>query len=191
MHRRDLLLDLGAALATSRLLGRSLDDLWSLGAGVSHRLAATAPSPSGPLGLFSARQNEMVLTMAERILPRTDTPGARDARVNEFIAVMVAEWYEEEERIGFLNGLSDVDQRSQSLFGTGFLEAEPAQQDELLRGLEAEAVALREAGESSSRLFWPRMKGLTLYGYFTSELVQKEVLQTVISPGRYDGCVTM
>jgi hypothetical protein len=104
---------------------------------------------------------------------------------------MVAEWHDDEERIGFLNGLSDVDQRSQSLFGTGFLEAEPAQQDELLRGLEAEAVALREAGENSSRLFWPRMKGLTLYGYFTSELVQREVLQTVISPGRYDGCVTM
>jgi hypothetical protein len=190
MHRRDLLLNLGAALATSRLFGRSLDDLWNIGASVNQRLSATPPSPSGLLGPFSARQNELVLTIAEHILPRTDTPGARDARVNEFIAVMVAEWYDENEQTRFMNSLADVDQRSRRQFGAGFLEARPAEQETLLRGLEAEAVALRNAGASTSRLFWPSFKGLTLYGYFTSELVQTEVLHTVISPGRFDGCVT-
>jgi hypothetical protein len=190
MHRRDLLLNLGAALATGRLLGRTLDELWSVGVGINRRLAIAAPAERGPLGPFSARQNETVLVVAEHILPRTDTPGARDARVNEFIAVMVDEWYDEEERTRFMDGLADLERRSENQFGTGFLEAEPARQEALLQGLETEASARRSAGEDTGRLFWPMIKGLTLYGYFTSELVQKQVLHTVITPGRFDGCVT-
>jgi hypothetical protein len=61
----------------------------------------------------------------------------------------------------------------------------------MLRGLEAEVSALNQRGESTGQLFWPTIKSLTLYGYFTSELVQTEVLKTVIRPGRFDGCVTM
>lgn len=89
MQRRDLLLSLGGTLASGRLLGRSPEDLWRLGAGINSDLALAAPRSSGPLGPFSDRENEMVLTIAEHILPRSDTPGARDARVNEFIAVIV------------------------------------------------------------------------------------------------------
>lgn len=189
MHRRDLLLNLGAALATSRFLGRSLDDLWAIGAGVNQRLSANTPSPSGGLGPFSARENELVLAITEHILPRTDTPGARDARVNEFIAVIVSEWYDAGERSRFKDGLADVDQRCQRQFGARFLEANSAEQEALLRELEAEVSALRQAKRDASRMFWPTIKGLTLFGYFTSELVQKEVLRTRISPGRFDGCV--
>ena len=191
MHRRDVLLNLGATLAAGRLFGRPLEELWQLGAGVNDRLGRTAPRPAGPLGPFSARENEKILTIAEHILPPSDTPGARDARVNEFIALIVDEWYDHTERARFLKGLAEVDQRSQGLFGSDFLETTPAEQQALLRGLEAEATALRQAGESTSGLFWPSIKGLTLYGYFTSQLVQTEVLKTVIKPGRFDGCVTM
>lgn len=191
MQRRDLLLSLGGALATGRLLGRSMEDLWRLGAGINGHLAETPARSSGPLGPFSERENELVLTIAEHILPRSDTPGARDARVNEFIAVIVGEWYEDDDRTRFLEGLAEVDRQSQSHFGTGFLESNAAQQEALLRGLDAEVAALRKAGESTNRVFWARMKSLTLYGYFTSELVQTEVLKSPVIPGRYDGCVAM
>ncbi len=136
-------------------------------------------------------ENEKILTIAEHILPRTDTPGARDARVNEFIAVIVGEWYDDAERARFLDGLLDVDQRSHGLFGSDFLEASADQQQAVLRGLEAQVTARDHAGESSGQPFWPTIKSLTLYGYFTSELVQTEVLRTVIKPGRFDGCVTI
>lgn len=191
MQRRDLLLSLGGALASGRLLGRSMEDLWRLGAGINSDLGGVPARSSGPLGPFSERENEMLLTIAEHILPRSDTPGARDARVNEFIAVIVGEWYEDEDRTRFLEGLTDVDRQSQSHFGAGFLEAKPAQQEALLRGFDAEVAALRKARESTDRVFWARMKGLTLYGYFTSELVQTEVLKSPIIPGRFDGCVAM
>ena len=88
--------------------------------------------------------------------------------MNEFIAVIVDEWFDDAERTRFLDGLLDVDRRSQRLFGTAFLDATPAQQQALLRTLDAETVALRRAGAATAGLFWPSIKGLTLYGYFTS-----------------------
>jgi len=33
------------------------------------------------------------------------------------------------------------------------------------------------------------LKDLTVYGYFTSELVMKDVLRHPVIPGRHDGCV--
>jgi len=38
---------------------------------------------------------------------------------------------------------------------------------------------------------WSRLKGLVVHGYFTSERVQKDVLKTVVMPGRFDGNAPM
>ena len=187
MDRRDLLRSLGA-LTIPALLGRTPEDLLDIGQRLNDRLTGS-PRPTGPLGPFTAHQNEVVTTIAEHILPRTDTPGARDARVNEFIAVIVEEWYTDEERTRFLAGLVDVDRRCQAEFTRDFLACTAGQQAAVLRGLDAEVAALRTAKEDTGRLFWPMMKSLTLYGYFTSELVQTKVLKTPIIPGRFDGCV--
>ena len=48
----------------------------------------------------------------------------------------------------------------------------------------------RNPRSNSSHAF-QRIKSLTVYGYFTSELVVKEVLHTSIMPGKADGCVSL
>ena len=57
---------------------------------------------SSKLKILTAHQDATVAAMAELILPQTDTPGAKAARVNEFIDLIVAEWYSEEDRLTFL-----------------------------------------------------------------------------------------
>jgi len=47
---------------------------------------------------------------------------------------------------------------------------------------------MRDAQAGAGRTFG-ELKRLTVYAYFTSETVQKNVLKTVMWPGRYDGCV--
>ena len=88
---------------------------------------------------LSAEQNEMVASISEHIIPRTDTPGARGARVNEFVDVMLAEYYPADERQQFLAGLAQVDQRAQQAYGKPFLTATPEQQRELVALLDREA----------------------------------------------------
>lgn len=190
INRREALLTLGVAAGIPRLLGLAPTDAASLGSTLAARIAGKAPVRSGPLGPFTALQNETVLTVAEHILPRTETPGARDARVNEFIAVIVAEWYDEAERARFLAGLDDLDGPARSRFGTAFLATPAPQQAGMLEAMDAEAARRREAKEETDDLFWPMMKSLTLYGYFTSRLVMTDVRRTPIIPGRFDGCVT-
>ena len=86
-------------------------------------------------GVLGSDQKELVATIAEIILPETDTPGARAVGVHDFIDVMMAEYYPPEERTRFLAGLSRVDQRAQAAFGKGFLDASEEQQLQLVQAL--------------------------------------------------------
>jgi gluconate 2-dehydrogenase gamma chain len=108
-------------------------------AGVLAGCERRAPEAAAAARALDPTQKELVAAMADHILPRTDTPGARDAGVPDFIDVMMAEYYPAAERARFLAGLTRVDQRAQKAFGGPFLKAMPAQQLELVRALNKQA----------------------------------------------------
>ena len=178
MHRRDLLQHIGSAVGVTALAGLSPERLSALGHSI-HGRAAAQPSRRRLL-VLDEHQDHTVTTIAELIIPETDTPGARAARVNEFVDLMLAEWVGEEERTEFLEGLADVDVRSVAAYGTAFVDATADQQVSVLTELDNEATARDH--------FFARMKWLTLYGYYTSEIGQTKEVQAMIIPGRYDPC---
>lgn len=122
----------------------------------AERPAAKPTAPSAPRAL-SAAQLAMVATMAELIIPETDTAGARAARVHEFIDTMVAAFMPEKPRQRFMEGLARVEQRATRAFGTTFLAATPAQQRELVEALNR--AAYTDAAATSSD---PRLEGKTV-----------------------------
>ena len=67
------------------------------------------------LRTLNPQQNAMVTTISEIIIPQTNTPGAKAARVNEFIDLILTEWYDDEEKSIFLTGLTEVDTRTRGL----------------------------------------------------------------------------
>src|SRR5438270_3005142 len=67
------------------------------------------PKPGYKLRSLNAHQNDTVVAMIDLIIPETDTPGAKGARVNEFIDVILTDWATEGERQNLLSGLADVD----------------------------------------------------------------------------------
>ena len=83
---------------------------------------------------LNPHQNATVTTIAEIIIPQTNTPGAKAARVNEFIDLILTEWYDDEEKSIFLTGLTDIDSRARDLFGKDFIDCGEKQQVEILRG---------------------------------------------------------
>lgn len=182
MRRRDLLRLLGGAAAVPLLAGLSPDRLLA----IARR--AHARAYRRPHRIFDANQSETVATIAELIIPETDTPGARAAGVGEFIELIAAEWYDPDERERFLEGLAGVDARSRTTFGSDFNTLAPAQQAALLHGLDAEVAALRESGGDPGEHFFQQVKWLTLYGYYTSEVGLTQELHYVTVPGRYDPC---
>ena len=150
------------------------------------------------LRTLNPHQNATVTTISEIIIPQTETPGAKAARVNEFIDLILTEWYDEEEQSIFLTGLTEVDARSQDLFGKDFVDCAEKPQAEILRALDdevAEARAEVRRGSSRKRApernFFFMIKQLTLIGYYTSQVGVEQELHGEIIPAHHAGCVPL
>lgn len=108
---------------------------------------------------LSPDQGEMVLTMGEHILPETDTPGARAARVHEYIDAMLTDYYSPEQRQRFLAGLERAEAYARRVFGTSYLQASPEQQLQLSLTLNREAF--REGARSANGALPPANPALS------------------------------
>jgi hypothetical protein len=143
---------------------------------------------------LTAHEFDLVASIAEHILPQTDTPGARAVGVHRFIDTMLAEYYNAGDRARFIEGLHDVDVRAQRLGAKGFLEATPAQQHTVLTALDQQAYPTGTGPTLAAAAhphFFRIMKELTLLGYFTSEVGATKELRYVQVPGKFEGCVPM
>jgi hypothetical protein len=160
------------------------------------------PASGYALRTLNPHQNATVVLMSEMIIPETDTPGAKGARVNEFIDVILTEWATEEDRNNFLSGLAGVDKQSNGLYGKDFVDASAVQQLTLMRAMD-EAVAMgaprsarhgNTVPERDTQLkgnFFTVFKGITLHGYYTSEVGFSRELGLQIIPGAQHGCVPL
>lgn len=140
--------------------------------------------------VFTPQQISFLDEVAETILPATDTPGAKAARVGEFMKVMVTDCYEEKDQQIFMAGIPTIDEACRKAHGKGFMEATPAQRTSLLTTLHEEWKAYNKTKKPEDpNHYFGLMKQLTLLGYFTSELGATQALRYVAIPGRYEGCI--
>src|SRR5713101_8145601 len=160
------------------------------------------PASGYALRTLDDHQNDTVVAMIDQIIPATEAPGAKEARVNEFIDVILTEWANDEERRNFLSGLADVDKQSNALFGKNFAASSPDQQLTLLRSLDESAAVARSAPKHrppgwepegrDTQLqddFFTVFKKMTLHGYYTSEIGFTKELKLEIIPGAQHGCM--
>ena len=182
MERRELLRWLAATAGLASLEALAPEDLLALG----REVHAGAASRS----VLSPAETRVLRLAAERILPASDTPGATDAGVVEFIDRMLANWFAPAERERFLTGLPELDQRSRDRSGRDFADAPDAEQVAILTALDEELSALRQAGRggAANQHWFGMLKYLTVYGYFTSEVAARKTLGSYPLPGRFDGC---
>ncbi|SHL46404.1 gluconate 2-dehydrogenase subunit 3 family protein [Halomonas caseinilytica] len=171
MNRRELLKLITVATGTAMIGGNAV--------------FAYSASDNGK-GRFSARDTRLLDEVAETILPRTDTPGAKDARVGEFMTVFVTDCYTPQEQAIFHDGLVKLDALSRAEYDRDFLNLDAGQRETLVRRLDAQAKT--QAASDGDPHYFTMIKQLTLFGFFTSEVGAKEVLRYVAVPGRYDGC---
>jgi gluconate 2-dehydrogenase gamma chain len=123
---------LGGTLAASTIAGAQSSTAW------------LTPSSSWAAKTLSAEQLELVATMAEHIIPRTDTPGARDAGVERFVDSILTDYYAAAERQRFVAGLAEIDARAQQAHGAPFMKTTKAQQISLLTALDRESYPPQE-----------------------------------------------
>ena len=185
MNRRDLLRSLATAIAIPAISAVPSDRLFAVGRRVHRRARA------GRLQVLDPHQSETVATMAEMIIPATDTPGARAAEVHRFVDLLLAEWAPDDDQKQFLEGLADVDARARAASATDFLSATEAQRGAILTALDAEAQERRKAKSDAQPHFFERLKFVTVYGYCTSEVGATAEHHYEVIPGSYNGCTEL
>jgi gluconate 2-dehydrogenase gamma chain len=140
---------------------------------------------------FSEDQGRLVMEVAEIIIPKTDTPGAKDVGVPGFIDTMLKDCYKKEDQDRFLEGLAAFDEDAKKAYGDSFIYCKPEQQMELVKKTHDAAVAEAKENREAKRPFILMTKELTLLGFFTSEPGATQVLQYEAVPGAYHGCVPL
>jgi hypothetical protein len=123
--------------------------------------------------ILTPRQNDLVVVLTELIIPETDTPGAKAARVNRFVDGVLGE-APAADRETFLRGLAWIDERSKTLFGKDFLTATAAEQTSLLVRIADEGTAHPDDRAGTS--FFRAIKSMTINGYYTTEIGLRQEL---------------
>lgn len=136
---------------------------------------------------FTAGDVLLLDEVAETILPRTDTPGAKDAEVGQFMTVMVNDCYTPEEQAIFHRGLPQIEAASQSAYGVGFMALDADQRHTLVSQLDQDAKVYNRNHQDPH--YFTLIKQLTLMGFFTSRIAATEVFRYMAIPGYFDGCL--
>lgn len=173
MNRRELLKLIAATTGTALIGGTAV-------------LSGCASRPPQTLA-FSPADIALLDEVAETILPRTNTPGAKDARVGEFMGVFVTDCYTAEEQAVFHQGLIELEARCQAGYQRGFMALDANERNTLVNQLDQEART--QVGAGATPGYFTMIKQLTLFGFFTSEVGCTQVLRHIPIPGRFDGCM--
>jgi hypothetical protein len=170
-------------------------------------------SPGAKPGEWSTDDVAYLNEIGETILPKTSTPGAKEANVGQFMTVMVNDCYDDGDQKAFREGMTKLNDESKKKYSKAFMDLAPQQRTEFLIGLDKEAKEYQKkvsdfngkenqkekdeiakgnltyVKQKMSPHYFSLMKQLTLLGYFTSEPGATKALRYTPVPGRYDGCI--
>jgi gluconate 2-dehydrogenase subunit 3-like protein len=153
--RRDALksIGLGAAAFLSPAAAQALENLRASGAAVK------------PVFL-TADELSAVDSLSERIIPAdAHSPGAHEARVAEFVDLLLSE-HDTERQTKWRDGLRALDELAQQRNGKGFAALDAAAQDALL----TEISANENDPKTPLEEFFEEAKLRTIQGYYSSEI---------------------
>lgn len=142
-------------------------------------------------GLFAASDITFLDEVGDTILPATaSSPGAKEAKIGEFMKTIVTDCYEAGDQKTFTEGIVKLNDAGKKKFSKDFLSLSAEEKHNLLVDLDKEAKEYQsKKKEEEPNHYFHLMKQLTLWGYFTSEPGATKALRYVAIPGRYDGCV--
>jgi len=152
--------------------------------------AATSLETSG----FSKADALLLDELFETILPRTETPGAKDAGVMPFAIGFVRDCYLPQQQALFEAGIVDIDKRAQAEHAMSFVKLTAEQRLTMVEALDEEATAFNNGestawtgeGHDGAPHYFTLMKQLAIFGFFTSKVGGEQVLRWVPVPGKYE-----
>jgi hypothetical protein len=146
----------------------------------------------------SADQEKFLADVAETIIPKTDTPGAKDLNLHLFVLKMVDDCFSKKDQDAFMSGLDKLSKEAESRYGKPFGQCSQAQRESLLTELDHKQMEFQKAqyaqGKKSKKevpaddmlAFYGITKGETVVGYTYSKYFMTKQIVYELVPGRYN-----
>ncbi len=141
-------------------------------------------------------QAATIAEIAETILPKTKTPGAKELAVPQFIDKMVHDSFDKKGQEEFIAGLETFENECDTKYGKSFIELSAKEKAEFLTiqekdnprsGMSLWGINLEPNAAPST--FYKKVKSLTLFGFYTSQAIGEKVLAFDPVPGPYIACM--
>ena len=146
---------------------------------------------------FTEEQAVTIVELAECILPKTDTPGARGIGLDKFIDMMINDTFAADDQETLISGMQQFDKSCLESTGQKFADADRSIQEGFLLEQEAHGGTYNQriwgeaVGTQQPVSFYRKIKALAIMGYFTSEDVGKNLLTYDPIPGSQAGCIPL
>ncbi|MFM2392912.1 MAG: hypothetical protein RLZZ546_894 [Bacteroidota bacterium] len=154
----------------------------------SSNASQSTASVGSTKSIFSKDQMDVISEVAERILPKNETPGAKDANVQEYISQAVSLFFKKEDQERFVKNLGSFDKLATDKYKKIFVELTDANKDDVLKILAEEWKKGKDLKDAPPHIF-KEMRDLTVTGFCTSEVGAKQLLKYDELPGPYQGCI--
>ena len=127
-------------------------------------------------------QDRFLAEIVETIIPKTNTPGAKELNVQLFVPKMVMDCYDKNAQELYKKGFDLVDSNAKNAFSKSFVECDAQQRLEVLN-------KMSKSENLDEKKFIQLVKNLTIQGYLNSEYVMTNLRIYEYAPARYHGCV--
>lgn len=145
---------------------------------------------------FSPAQASLIAEIAETLLPKTETPGAIELGVPQFIDKIIAITSDKNGKEEILKGMEIFQKDCETKFEKNFTSLDLEQKKEFLIAQDKASPAFPVSmwgimldPNPQQITFYRRIKSMVLMGYFSSEKVGEEILVYAPVPGEAKGCV--
>ena len=132
----------------------------------------------------SPADEAMLADLCEIIIPKTDTPGAKEISAHLFVLTMVDDCATKEDQQLFLKGMEEFNKLCQTVAGKSLVNCEPSDKKKI-----TDALLVKMNGDSPLKHFMGMVKARTIQAYTSSEFFLTKVQVYELVPGRYHGCV--
>jgi hypothetical protein len=135
---------------------------------------------------LDAEQESLVTNLAETILPKTTTPGAKDLGINLFVFKMIDDCYPKDKQEEFMDGLKDFNNAVSDKYKKPFNECTVAERTAFVSTLDKAVKGDQNKDNAKLNTFYQMVKQQTVFGYTTSQYFMTKQIVYELVPGRYN-----
>lgn len=141
---------------------------------------------------FNDAENQFINELSETMLPKTQTPGAKDALVNRFLDTIRPLRFAEEDNLKYKADIDGLMAKAKTDLGKDFTRATDKEKLDWLTDIDQKSFAMLKANPEitdAEKPFYLSLKEQMLGAYFSSEAVVKEYFAFDPVPGKFSGCI--